>query len=70
MQLKSNKKVLYLLASIPGLVGVSLCLLAGIWRLSGNFHLGGFEAWTVFFAGVGLMVFSCFLKLEMISAQR
>ncbi len=69
MQLKSNKKILSLLASIPGLVGIPLCLLAGIWRLAGNFYLGGFEAWTVFSAGVGLMVFSCFLKLEMISAK-
>ncbi len=69
MQLQSNKKALELLASIPGLAGIALCLLAGFWRLFGNFHLGGFEAWTVFSAGVGLMVVSCYLKLELISAK-
>ena len=60
------RKLLGTVASVAGLVGALVCLLAGISRVTGGFHLGGFESMTVFIGGIGLMVFSVVLKLELI----
>lgn len=60
------QKLLGAAANITGLVGALICLLAGISRVTGGFHLGDFESMTVFVGGMGLMVFSAILKLELI----
>ena len=60
------RKLLGTVASIAGLLGALICLLAGISRVTGGFHLGDFEAMTIFVGGIGLMVFSAVLKLELI----
>ena len=60
------RKFLGTAASIAGLLGALICLLAGISRVTGGFHLGDFESMTVFVGGIGLMVFSAILKLELI----
>lgn len=49
-----------------GISGALLCLTGGISRLAGGFHLGGFEASTLFLGGIGLMVFASLLKLQLI----
>lgn len=54
------------LANLSGASGVVICLAAGISRLTGAFHLGGFEASTLFLGGIGLMVFAGLLKLQLI----
>lgn len=52
-----------LAGDLAGFVGMAICLIAGIYRVTGHYHLAGFEAMTVFAAGVALMVAGCFLKL-------
>jgi len=54
-------------ASISGILAVLICVGSVLLRLTGNYHLVGLEALTLFNSGVGLMVFSCLLKLEMLT---
>ena len=46
-----------------GMVGVILTLVSGVWRVTGHYHLGGFETMTLFVGGMGLMLIGCFAKL-------
>jgi hypothetical protein len=57
-----------LTGTLVGLVGALFCLVAGITRLAGAYHLAGLEATTIFLVGTGLMVFACLLKLEVLVA--
>jgi hypothetical protein len=52
------------LGSVVGVIGLAVCLVAGLARLTGHFTLGGFEAMTLFNAGVGLMVAGCLGRLH------
>ena len=54
------------LSNAAAIVGIVLGLLAGGFRVMGNYYLAGFEAMTVFNVGVGLMVFSALVKLELL----
>ncbi len=48
-------------------LGILCCLVAVLSRLSGSFYApGGAEAMSVFLLGVGLMVFACLAKLELL----
>jgi hypothetical protein len=51
------------LGDLFGLIGALVCLVSGLYRLTGRFHMGGVSATSVFEVGVGLMVFACLLKL-------
>ena len=53
-------------AAISAAIGAIICLVAGLGRLSGQLYLAGFESLTLFTGGMGLMVFSIILKLEVI----
>lgn len=57
-------------ANIAGLAGILLCLVSGLARIVGQYHVAGFEAMTLFVSGVGLMVFACLLKLELLTRAR
>jgi len=59
-------KIIEGLGNAAAIVGIVLGLFAGIVRLAGNYHLAGFEAMTLFNVGVGLMVFSALVKLELL----
>lgn len=58
------QKILGLTGSLAGIVGALLCLVAGLARVSGAYHLASFEATTLFEVGAGLMVFACLTRLE------
>lgn len=58
------------LANTAGILGVALCLISGLSRISGNSHLMGYEALTLFNGGVGLMVFAILVKMESAGRQR
>ncbi|MES9958377.1 MAG: hypothetical protein ABW086_15120 [Sedimenticola sp.] len=60
------EKILGNIALAAGIVGVLLCAASGLARVAGSYYLAGFEAMTVFNGGVGLMVFSGLLKLELL----
>lgn len=60
-------KVLDLGGNVAALLGIVVCLLAGLSRLAGNYHVLGFETVTLFIAGTAIMVFACLVKLHKLS---
>ena len=63
-------KLLDLGSNVVGGLGISICLVAGIVRLTGAYHLMGFEAVTLFIGGTALMVAGCFAKLQLLTMGR
>ena len=63
------QQLLTLAGSIAAISGILLCAISGVTRLSGAYHLAGYEATTLFSAGIGLMVFACLAKLEALSRR-
>lgn len=57
-------KIINQTGTAAGLAGAAVCAVAGVARIAGNFHVGSYEATTLFTVGTGLMVFACLLKLE------
>ena len=53
--------------NIAGVLGILVCAVAGIFRLSGGFYVFGYEAQTLFIAGTALMVMACLAKLHQIA---
>jgi hypothetical protein len=60
------QRIFNALSSAAAVLGIVLGLFAGGFRLSGSFYVAGFEAMTLFNVGVGLMVFSALVKLELL----
>jgi hypothetical protein len=52
-----------------GIVGLLICLAAGLYRLTGHYHLGGFQLVTLLQAGVAGLVGGSFLILWGLSAK-
>lgn len=48
---------------VVGVAGAFICLAAGMSRLMGHFYMFRFSILTVLFAGIGMMVFACMIKL-------
>ena len=57
------------LGSLAGIVGALVCLVAGFGRIFGSFHVGGYSANTLFIMGMGLMVFACLVKLQILLSK-
>lgn len=53
-----------LIGTAAGALGMLICAVSGIARVAGHYHIGGFEAMTLFNGGVGLMVAGCLFKLH------
>ncbi|MBI5751613.1 MAG: hypothetical protein HZA59_05645 [Hydrogenophilales bacterium] len=53
-----------------GVLGVLLTVASGVWRITGHYHLAGFETMTLFVGGMGLMLIGCFAKLHLLSTSR
>ena len=60
------EKLFQSVSNTAAVIGIVLALLAGIFRMSGSFYVAGFEAMTLFNVGVGAMVFSGLVKLELL----
>lgn len=52
---------------ISGILGVLVCLVAGLSRVAGMYYVVGFQSTTLFNVGIGLMVFACMVRLEVLS---
>lgn len=63
------KPFLQLSGNAAAVLGALICLLAGLARIAGIYHVIGFEAMTLFMGGLGLMVFGCLAKLELIRLE-
>ena len=59
-------KLISLVGNMVAVIGVLMCLGAGVVRLLGHFHLLGYSAMTIFMAGTGLMVMACLAKVELL----
>ncbi len=46
------------------ILGVLLCLGAGLARVAGAYYVMGYEAMTLFTGGMGLMLAACLAKLH------
>jgi hypothetical protein len=63
-------KLLELTGSIAGGLGVLLCAISGLARVTGLYYLAGYQSTTIFSVGTGLMVFACLAKLQALLAQQ
>jgi type IV secretory pathway VirB2 component (pilin) len=63
------QQLLTLSGHIAAVLGILLCAAAGLARLSGSYHLAGYEATTLFMVGIGVMVFACVVKLEALTQK-
>lgn len=62
------KQLINIAGHAAGALGTLSCLVAGLARISGGFYIAGLESTTVFMVGVGLMVFACMLKIELLKS--
>ncbi|MEH6570720.1 MAG: hypothetical protein V7709_16690 [Halioglobus sp.] len=60
------KQILNYTSTVVGSAGILLCATSGIARIRGEYYLSGYEATTLFSVGIGVMVFACLIKLEIL----
>ena len=60
------QKTIDLAGNAAGILGIVVCLLAGIVRLTGSYNLMEIPVGLAFESGVGLMVFACLAKLHLL----
>ncbi len=61
--------VLLGIGRLAGAAGVLVCLIAAAVRLTGAFWVGGFQAGTLFLAGVAAMTFGCLALLMVLTLR-
>jgi hypothetical protein len=62
-------KILKQVGNGAAALGLIVCLVAGLSRLLGSFHLLGFQSVTLFIGGMALMVFANMTMLYRLSAR-
>ena len=63
------QQLLNLAGSIAGVLGILVCTVGGLARVSGLYYVAGFQSTTLFMVGTGVMVFACLVKLEVLQSQ-
>jgi len=58
------KKILSMSGSLVGWLGVLICLLSGVMKLVGSYHLFDYETMTLFTVGIAMIATGCLAKLE------
>ncbi len=56
-------KLLKLVGDLAAIIGIIVCIVAGVSRISGHYHLAGFETVTLFIAGIAIMLVASLIKL-------
>jgi hypothetical protein len=64
------QQLLNYIGNLTGGLGMLLCIVGGLTRLTGSFYLAGYAATTIFSVGTGLMVFACLVKLQALQNQQ
>lgn len=59
-----------LAGKLLGIIGIVMCIVGGITRLTGHYTLGGFPAITLFEGGTGVVVAGCFFLLWALVTRR
>jgi hypothetical protein len=62
-------KFIETLGNILALLGILMCLMIGVIRVSGTYLLFGHEPMTWFVGGIALMVMACLAKLHTLGAK-
>jgi len=62
-------KMIERLGNAAAITGFVLCASAGVARVAGVYHLGGYEAMTLFTGGMGLMLMGALGKLHALGAS-
>lgn len=62
-------KIIALGGNVVSLAGVLLTVTAGVARVTGHYHLAGFEVMTLFVGGMGLMLIGSLAKLHTLTNQ-
>jgi hypothetical protein len=57
------------LGNVAAITGVVLCAVSGVARLAGAYHLGGYQAMTLFTGGMGLMLMGALGKLHVLGTK-
>ena len=57
------QKLIQALGNSAAILGITICLVTGVMRLSGQAVVFGFEAITLFIGGIALMMMDCLAKL-------
>ena len=64
------KKYIELVGNVTAIIGIIICVAAGLVRLSGNYFVFGFETQTLFLGSIAIMVFACLAKLHVLSVNQ
>lgn len=62
------KQIVERLGNAAAVLGIFLCVVAGVARVVGLYHVVGFEAITLYVGGMGLMLMACLAKLHFLSS--
>jgi len=57
------KQLMDVVGRLSALLGVLVCAVSGVSRVTGSYYLAGFEVLTLLQGGIALMVFACVLRL-------
>lgn len=57
------KSIIRIGGNVAAVLGILICLVAAIARMSGYHFFLGYEAMSLFIAGIGLMVMGCLGRL-------
>ncbi len=63
------KQIVEHLGNAAAVLGILLCVVAGVARVVGLYHVVGFEAMTLYVGGMGLMLMACLAKIHSLSSQ-
>ena len=56
-------KLIKIFGDSAAILGLFICLVAGISRLAGSYNVGGYEAMTLFTGGIAIMLAATLAKL-------
>lgn len=57
------------LGNAAAVTGIVLCAVAGVARVAGMYHLGPYQAMTLFTGGMGLMLMGALCKLHALGSR-
>lgn len=60
-------KLLNIAGNVAGIIGMALCLFAGVARLAGMYDIVGFELITLFIVGIAAMAIGILAKTHALS---
>jgi hypothetical protein len=62
-------KLIEIAGNVVAVLGLVVCVVAGISRLGQSWYVAGFETMVLFNVGIGLMVAGCLAKLQVLGSK-